>query len=203
MNKPKTGTSNTKPKRRQKLIIHRLEAGLSQEDAAYHFKVHVQTIGRHERGELNLTHDWLERYARLYGCRPADLLDDTEQEQREAEIYGYLKPDFKIERSKKSEKLLISMVIPAAELQVIKVKQDIFPLFRKGDLIAIDVGKEFTPKLCMNRQCIIEVTRMTTLFGVFKRGSVPNRYHITPLIGTPMDDKQVLTAYPIKAVIKS
>ena len=197
-------SSKANEQKRYKLIQWRLHANLTQEQVASHFKVHPQTIGRHERGELELTNKWLNDYAKLYGCKAADLLDDSEEtKQRQANLYGYLGADYKITKPKKEEAVALNALIPAGELGVVKVQEDIFPLFRKGDLILIDLGKEFTPKLCMNRQCIIEVTSHTTMLGIFKRGNKSNHYSIFPISGSPLEDKKILTAYPVKAILKN
>ncbi len=190
-------------RRRSKLVFFRVEAGLTQEDVASRLKVHVGTIKRHEGGQSNITSKQLEEYAKLYGCKVVDLISEEEAEERIASLYGAVKADYSVAASKSGPSVTLPAPLGGIDLAAVKVSEDIFPLFRKGDLLVVDTGKQFVAKGCIGRMCLVEINQSSAIIGVFSNGNKANHYDITRPNGTLLRDKKILAAYPIKAIFKS
>ena len=195
-------TKKPRVRRRSKMVFYRTEAGLTQEDVAAKLKVHVGTIKRHEAGQ-GISNKQLEQYAKLYGCKATDLLDDGEAEERTVNLYGTLGADYTIAVSKKGGDIALPSPLGGVELEVVTVSEDIFPMFRKGDQLVFDTGKQFVARNCTGRMCLVEVSRSNIVLGVFANGSRANYFDITRPNGTLLRDKKVLAAYPVKAIFKS
>lgn len=195
-------TKKPRVRRRSKMVFYRTEAGLTQEDVAAKLKVHVGTIKRHEAGQ-GISNKQLEQYAKLYGCKATDLMAEEEAEERTVNLYGTLTADYSVTTAKKSVSVALPSPLGGIELETIKVGEDIFPMFRKGDQLVIDTGKQFTPRNCTGRMCLVEVSRASVVLGVFTNGSRANHFDITRPNGTLLRDKKILAAYPVKAIFKS
>lgn len=60
----------------------RTKLGWSQEQLAKATNTTNQQIGRLEKGQRQLTQTWLNRFARVFGCDPADILPASSRQTR-------------------------------------------------------------------------------------------------------------------------
>lgn len=201
----------TKPEKRFRLINARLACRMTQEEVAAHFKVHVSTVMRHEKGQSKLTLTWLERYARLYRVKKNELIDEDDggkpvETIRAAHfpVYGVLGNDYRVMPAEEEQTIEVgSHAIAAGKLEFLTVSEALFPIFSERDLIAIDTAGKFKPKLCINRHCIIELHRGLTVYGTLQRGKDSSSYNILPPHGQLLENRKVINAYPVKAILKS
>lgn len=176
----------------------RLKARLNQETASQKLNMTSGHLGRIERGERKPTAERLEQFAKLYKCNVSDFYQDVEEEQEGIPVIGFLNEQSRIEAAKDSKKEVTdTQGLIGVELVALKVKQPVYPHFFKDDVIIYDQGKPFRSKLYMNKQCVVEISRSTTVLGVLSRGRKPNTYTIMPYNGSPIEDTKILSAYPV------
>jgi transcriptional regulator with XRE-family HTH domain len=183
-----------------RLKYFRAKAGFNQDTAADRITMSSGNLGRIERNERGVTAERLEQFAKLYKCTVADFYQDVDQaiENDTIPIVGYLNDQGKITASKdEANERADAYGIAGVDIVAIQVKKPVYPHFFADDIILYDRGKSFRPKLYMNKQCIVEISRVTTVIGVLTRGRTANSYTIVPYTGAPIEDTKILAAYPI------
>ncbi len=182
----------------ERIKYFRLKADLNQDTASQKLNMTSGHLGRIERGERKPTAERLEQFAKLYKCKVSDFYQDIEEEQQGIPVIGLLNEQSRIESSKDGKQELVDIQgLIGVDLVAVKVRQPVYPYFFKDDVIIYDQGKPLRPKLYMNKQCVVEISRSTVVIGVLSRGRKPNTYTILPYSGAPIEDTKILSAYPV------
>lgn len=149
----------------------------------------IQTIGRLEKGERQMTLDWLYKFAKALDCTVNDLLGlgSIEVPNRGTlEPTGYLTP---------AAQEMIHLQISGRNPQAFTVEcalSDLLP----GDTVICDEVTDYADSL--GRDCLVTTTDGQTVYGKLLAGSKPDHYTII----SSSDVAQVLYDVTVKSVAK-
>ena len=190
---------------RDRIRLKRQQLRLSQEDAAALLECRPGTVQKLEKGPMKVTTEWLARFGKAYGVSAQYFLGESGDDVPSPGIpitYEILGNGKLVAVTKKLPPV-IEPGLSGIEMIAARIAQPIYPFYHKDDIVLFDAGKQFRPKLCVNRECIIEVTRLTRLIGVFEQGSKAGHYTIMTYSGAPVKDTKITAAYRVMRIIRA
>ena len=191
---------------RGKIRLRRQNLRLSQEDAARLLDCRPGTVQKLEKGPMKITTEWLMRLGAAYGVDMQYFVGESSAPAPMPAIpIAYeIRGKGKVTAAKSKKRTVAAETAAGGvELVAAEIMEPVGLFYHKGDILLLDKGKQFRPKLCINRECIVEIVPHVFVLGIFQRGGKEGHYTITPYDGLPIKDTTVINAHRITRIFRA
>jgi transcriptional regulator with XRE-family HTH domain len=186
----------------------RLRRRWSQPELAERVGAHWVTISKLERGQMQLTHDWMDRLAHALGVEPAELISDSPI-VRTLYISGLISEHCRVhdqvigdEVSEEDKAIAYDMQLGVSEPErtvwYFIETGALYPYFQIGDVIRFTYQIEHDPDSVVGRLCLIELDApaQEKIVGVLARGRTPGTFDIQVPGNPPIESARIKEAAP-------
>lgn len=174
--------------------------GWTLEHLADHVGTTPKQLSRLERGERNLTQDWMLRISEALGTSPAALFDRTGA-ARSAPLVGYVGAGEMYYPSPESGPWVGFDEVDAPpagdDMVAIKVRGDALePVYRPGDVLFFRRPDGFDAEACIGRDCVIQLQNGPAYLKRLERDQ-SGAYRLTSHRSEPIENADVEWAEPV------
>lgn len=187
-----------------RLAERREELGLTKTDAARLLKTSKQHYGRLESGETSLDQAWLARLAKVFKCRPVDLLPELGAGPPTAPLVGFVGAGEQVINFDDGVFDQVESPPGTSNVHVVCVRGDsMWPAYREGDLLFFEPTDTMDPGKCLYRDCIVQVLGGPTYVKRIIPGSDADTFTLTSYRAPELLGVKVQWASPVLWVKRS
>lgn len=130
----------------------RKDSGMTLQEMADKLGTTAQTVQRLETANMTVSVDWLEKFARVFGLHPAELI--VREDQFAIKMLGVVGPGAIVREEDIRLGQPWQLTIPAAQPIAARVEQSVGS-FSEGCVLIADRRKEAIAADCNNKNCIV------------------------------------------------
>lgn len=158
-------------------------------------------ISKDERGERQLTTTKIATYAKVYGCSPKDIFDDTE---RMVPIVGYVGAGAEIypindyPNGCGIDEVEAPPGHNGEKIVAVCIKGDSMePVYSEGDILYYSREWDYVPANCIGKKCIVHTADGRTLVKKLLAGTKPGYWQIFSYNGGKIEEVELKWAAPV------
>lgn len=174
----------------------RLRRGFTQEEVAERIggKTHKTQISRFEKGNQQLTEDWIHKFASALECEPGDIIGSP----RDVPVVGYIGAGAEVfpfddhEKGDGLEHVPAPVGMSGEKILGLRVRGDSMLPFKDGWLIFYTRENDGDIEgKCLNQLCAVQVRNGPLLLKELRRGYQKDRFMLFSYNAEPINDVEI------------
>ena len=176
----------------------RHEPPLSQTELAVRIGTTLNMLGKIERGDRDLTGGWIEKIAKALKVEPGEIIGNVS-----VPVVGKIGAGGSIIYEDIGNTEFVTRPPDTrGELVGLEVEgESMLPKFDPGDIVYISRDEEGVSPDLFGSYCAVRLISGETYLKILARGSEPNRYTLRSLNAADMENRELVWATPVRAIL--